>query len=288
MASRMRQTTNSSSYLSVLRIESLERRCLLSVSMGLVGTTTGNAANQLVVADFNSVASSTTTCVLPEAVINSTVELPTTEVQMPGSSIPEGTIQRFDRAFPPINVVTEETVRMPEKSEIPEGTIQRFDRPFPPIYVNAAGNPFKALPAASTNPFVSTVLPKIHRSASFHLAGNVGSNPVSILGPRLLPSSPDVPLPSLPSREAHPISSPDAAGCGLNIERHAVLRVGLKTGDSNVINRQSESGDTAKKNHIEQLRLPNRESAARDIALLELTSRELKSKHFGRQVGITF
>ena len=65
------------------------------------------------------------------------VEPPTTEVKLPESEIPEGTFERVERRSPPINIIAEQVIRMPEKSGIPEGTIQLVDRPRPPVNVIA-------------------------------------------------------------------------------------------------------------------------------------------------------
>jgi hypothetical protein len=240
MPSPIRRTAHTSSYRSTLRMESLERRCVLSANFGLAGAPISGAASQMVVADFTPVVSDTTTSAPSESAANSTVELPTTKVRMPVSNLPEGIIQRFDRPFPPINVVTEEPVRMPESSNIPEGPIQRFARPFPPI-----------------------------NEASL----NAGVAPV--IGPRLVPRT-QVVLTELPQLKN--LRSPLVLHAP-NVESVAVLQVrALTTAQVEVtqIERAAALANSGRKISSVPPAESMRVAAAFDNALAELASHSLK------------
>lgn len=282
MASRTRQTTRSSSYRSNLRLESLERRCVLSASIGLTGVTIRAATNPTAVADFRPAVSNSTIRLPSETPPNSTVDLSTIEAKMP-AGLPEGTIERLEHPFPPLNTVPEEVARMPETGA---DRIQLRDMPFPPLYTTASPNSPTGQLHAPPDPFVSTVLPRTLDRASVQSGLSGDSAKTRLIGPRLLPRTVSVPVATLSSNDAAASPTSDAGGRS-TVGTRLVVPVNLKTTAVNAFARPSSQGEIAKKVD-EQPRPPVLAIAARDIALMELASRAFKMKPFGRQIGTTF
>jgi hypothetical protein len=251
-------------------METLEPRWVLSANVGFAVATISSAASQMVVADFHLAVSDSTTSVPCEKGIKTTVELPTTDVRMPASNLPEGSIQRSDRPFPPLNTVTEETVRMPE-SNIPEGTIQRSDRPFPPLTENAAPTLPTTVSQDAIDPFELTVLP-LRGAAQVSLKEGVAP----VLGPRLMPRA-QVVLPELSQLKnlripivLHPTNVDSAAA--LHVKTSTTVQVEVTT----QIERAAALANSGRKIGSDPPAQSIRAAAAFDNAFAELAGRSLK------------
>ena len=106
------RTRNGFSHRNSLRIESLERRDLLSANAAFAAADTGD----IVAADCRDAASATSITLPVTSPALTIAEAPTVTVGMPVSDLPEGAFRPFGRPFPPLHVVANPSFAEPAES----------------------------------------------------------------------------------------------------------------------------------------------------------------------------